>query len=190
MDALVQASEYEHALAPKKSLPGSLLKEPRLMFYMVGGVVILLAAASYLSDQRISDLLRWVEQIFGISYALIYGALLGAGVFAWGRLSRPNDRAFWFELGCQAAGGIATLSLTFTLLGISLGVGSLSEKTIDVDSIQTIIQEITRHFSTAFMTTVVGLPTANMLRAALALRKVKLDQTQQTRHKLLLGETP
>ncbi|PCJ38687.1 MAG: hypothetical protein COA99_11475, partial [Moraxellaceae bacterium] len=64
--------------------------------------------------------------------------------------------------------------------GISLGIGSLADKTIDPQSIQMIIQDLTKHFSTAFMTTVVGLPTANILRAAIALRHVRLQSVNNS----------
>ena len=147
----------------------------RLLMPIVGGVVILLALASFLTDQRVSALLFWLHQVFGWGYAVIYGVLLGAGLCAWRRLLFTKETAFWMELGQQAAGGIATLSLTFTLLGISLGIGALTDKTIEPQTIQSIIQELTGHFSTAFMTTVVGLPTACALRAALALRYVRLQ---------------
>jgi len=142
-----------------------------------GAVVILLAFASFLTDQRLSGLLTWLLEVFGWGYAIFYGLLLGTGIGAWRRLLLSKEIEFWMELGQQAAGGIATLSLTFTLLGISLGIGSLTDKTIEPQTIQLIIQDLTGHFSTAFMTTVVGLPTASALRAALALRYVRLKQS-------------
>ena len=154
-------------------------KRAQLILLVLGVAVILLALASYLTNQRLSGLLDWLQQVFGWGYALFYGVLLGTALYAWHRLtSEGKDTDYWLELGQQAAGGIATLSLTFTLLGISLGIGSLSEKTIDLTTIQSIIQELTTHFSTAFMTTVVGLPTSNILRAIIALRFVRLQASQ------------
>jgi len=149
-----------------------------LLLMVFGGVVIFLAIASFLTNQRLSGLLTWLLQVFGWGYAFFYGILLIAGVYAWRRLLCSEKTAFWMELGQQAAGGIATLSLTFTLLGISLGIGSLTDKTIEPQTIQLIIQDLTSHFSTAFMTTVVGLPTASALRAALALRYVRLQKAE------------
>ncbi|PCJ34850.1 MAG: hypothetical protein COA99_14245, partial [Moraxellaceae bacterium] len=147
----------------------NLRKQPSLPLTIVGVVVILLAIASYLTDQRLSGIFDWLQQVFGWGYALIYGVLLAIALVAWSRLADGHETKYWLEVGQQAAGGIATLSLTFTLLGISLGIGSLADKTIDPQSIQMIIQDLTKHFSTAFMTTVVGLPTANILRAAISL---------------------
>ena len=166
-----------------KSIMSSSIKQSVLIAYVVGAVVIFLALTSYLMNRHITDLLMWMQQVFGWGYALVYGSLLGVALFAWQRLSVCMDAgvntenrqpAYWYELGQQAAGGIATLSLTFTLLGISLGIGALSDKTIDPESVQVIIQELTGHFSTAFMTTVVGLPTAAVLRAMMSLRYVRL----------------
>lgn len=151
------------------------LPEKSWMFLSVMGVgVILLALTSYITDQRLNALFEWMQQVFGWGYALMYSVLLAVALFSFHRLNADKESVFWLELGQQTAGGIATLSLTFTLLGISLGIGALSDKTIDPTTIQSIIRELTRHFSTAFMTTVVGLPTANCLRALISLKYVRL----------------
>lgn len=172
------------------SLAMSIHRHHRLLGIIVGMTAILLALTSFATDLRLSDLFVWLQNVFGWGYALVYVVLLGTGVYCWRQLSiavlkkspaqidrntQVNASKYWLELGQQAAGGIATLSLTFTLLGISLGIGALSDKTIDPQSVQGIIQELTGHFSTAFMTTVVGLPTANILRAAIALRHVRIQ---------------
>lgn len=149
-------------------------EKPRVVVSLMGAGIIFLALASYITDQRLSALFDWMQQVFGWGYALIYSVLVAGALFSYYRLSADKDSKYWLELGQQTAGGIATLSLTFTLLGISLGIGALSDKTIDPTTIQSIIQELTRHFSTAFMTTVVGLPTANCLRALISLKYVRL----------------
>ena len=158
---------------------------------VMGAGVIMLALASYITDQRLSALFEWMQQVFGWGYALMYALLVAGALFSFRRLSAAKDSRYWFELGQQTAGGIATLSLTFTLLGISLGIGALSDKTIDPTTIQGIIQELTRHFSTAFMTTVVGLPTANCLRALISLKYVRLtlDDVEESKNSIEVGET-
>ncbi len=169
------------------------LPEKTWMILSVIGVgIIVLALASYITDQRLSALFEWMQQVFGWGYALIYSLLLGGALFSFNKLSSGKDSVYWLELGQQTAGGIATLSLTFTLLGISLGIGALSDKTIDPTTIQSIIQELTRHFSTAFMTTVVGLPTANCLRALISLKYVRLtlDGVKEPTNSLEAGENP
>ena len=159
---------------------------------VMGAGVILLALASYITDQRLSALFDWMQQVFGLGYALMYSVLVAGAVISYHRLSAAKDSVYWLEMGQQTAGGIATLSLTFTLLGISLGIGALSDKTIDPTTIQSIIQELTRHFSTAFMTTVVGLPTANCLRALISLKYVRLtlDAESESNNSLETGEKP
>ena len=73
----------------------------------------------------------------------------------------------WFETGVQSANAIATLALTYTLLGISLGIGSLSGHELNYTTIPNIIKNLTMHFSMAFMTTVIGLPVSAVLRSLL-----------------------
>lgn len=163
-----------------------------MVLCVVGIGIILLALASYITDQRLGALLDWMQQVFGWGYALMYSLLLWVSLFSLYRLNVNRDSAYWLELGQQTAGGIATLSLTFTLLGISLGIGSLSDKTIDPTTIQKIIQELTQHFSTAFMTTVVGLPTANFLRALISLKYVRVtrDRELDPKNSFEVGEAP
>ncbi|MBT5675541.1 MAG: hypothetical protein HOJ07_07615, partial [Rhodospirillaceae bacterium] len=48
---------------------------------------------------------------------------------------------------------------------ISLGIAALSESQLTPDTVQDIIGQLTRHFSMAFLTSVVGVPAAAALRA-------------------------
>ena len=85
---------------------------------------------------------------------------------------------FWNETGEHAANAVATLALTYTLLGISLGIGTLADQELTPQTIQPVIRGLTEHFSLAFMTTVVGLPTAAILRAIVAITNVHLTSAQ------------
>ena len=143
--------------------------------YGLGGLVILMAFAVYMTQTELSVILAWLEQVFSVSFVIIYLLLMGLGILACVRLDCEKQQAYWYEVGQQASGGVATLALTYTLLGLSMGIGSLSGQEITPDSIQGIIQGLTEHFSTAFMTTVVGLPSANALRAFVSIRRVKLQ---------------
>ena len=137
---------------------------------MVAGVgVILLAVASGVSLKRPSEVLAWLQEVFGWAFALPYMGLMALGVYAIVRLSEAPGSRFARELGLQAASGVATLALTFTLLGISLGIGGLTGEALTPANVQDVIASLTGHFSMAFMTTVVGLPSAALLRAAVAL---------------------
>ena len=77
------------------------------------------------------------------------------------------EKKLWFETGIQLSNLISTIALTYTLLGISLGIGELSSSKLDVDTINETISKLTEQFSMAFMTSVVGLPLSGVLRSAL-----------------------
>jgi len=145
--------------------------------YGVGGLIILMALAVYLTQMEISGILAWMEEVFSITFISVYLALMALGVYAGWQISQGVVPSYWHEIGQQAAGGVATLALTFTLLGLSLGIGSLADQDISPDTITQIIQGLTGHFSTAFMTTVVGLPSANALRAFVSITWAKSQLT-------------
>lgn len=146
------------------------VKWSRWVLTGTGSVIILLAMASYLTNKALPDLLAWAQQVFGWGFAGIYAVLLICGAYACQSVKANEKSAYYWEMAQQAGNGIATLALTFTLLGISLGIGSLSEQSLTPDTIQNIIGELTAQFSTAFMTTVVGLPSATLLRAWSSIR--------------------
>jgi hypothetical protein len=75
----------------------------------------------------------------------------------------------------HAANGIATLALTYTLFGISLGIGDLAGQNLTPDTVQAVIRGLTERFSLAFMTTVIGLPTSALLRALLSITAAWID---------------
>jgi hypothetical protein len=84
--------------------------------------------------------------------------------------------------GLQACNGIATIALTFTLLGISLGIGSLSHGGLTPETINDIIAELTNYFSMAFMTSVIGLPLSAVLRTLLILINTTTMNSDQPVH--------
>jgi hypothetical protein len=95
-------------------------------------------------------------------------------------------RKFWFETGLQVSNLISTLALTYTLLGISLGIGELSSSKLDIDTINQTISKLTQQFSMAFMTSVIGLPLSGLLRSILIIIYEHLTvQSLKTSPKLL-----
>lgn len=144
---------------------------------ILGASIILLAIASYATNMTLVDLLSYVEQVFSLSFLLLFLPLVFfAGYSIWMVNQQEHDenqRMFWFEVGQQAANGISTLALTFTLLGISVGIGILSKQSLRPDTVNEVIGVLTQQFSMAFMTTVVGLPTATMSRAFLSISFAK-----------------
>jgi len=144
----------------------------RATSFVLGGVVIALAIATAASPLTTADIAGWAERVFGPTFVVLFLTLVGAALFCWVRVGQLHDNPAqsrpWFEGGMHAASGVATLALTYTLLGISLGIGSLADQELTSNTVQSVIQGLTGHFSMAFMTTVIGLPTAALLRALLS----------------------
>lgn len=95
---------------------------------------------------------------------------------AMNEAAEPGQVLFWRDVGFYAAGGIATAALTWTLFGISLGIGSLARTELAPATIQAVIADLTRHFGMAFVTTIIGLPLATLLRALVGLLAVRVQR--------------
>jgi hypothetical protein len=117
-----------------------------------------------------------LQNVFSWSFVIIFSGLFSMAVVAGASIKVGKNNDFLFDAGMQAANGISTLALTFTLLGISLGIGTLSEQPLTPSSVNEMIGELTRQFSMAFMTTVVGLPSSAILRAWVSLRYTKIEK--------------
>jgi hypothetical protein len=151
----------------------------RAISLMLGGLVVVLAAAAMSTSMSTADIIARVQEIFGITFISMMGGLVLTALYCWSMAGRSGDGRFWTEAGLQAANGIATLALTYTLLGISLGIGTLAEQELTPDTVRHVIRGLTSQFSLAFMTTVVGLPTAAILRTLLVITHAR-TQCQQT----------
>ncbi len=152
----------------------------RALSYLLGALALTLAAAVFATSLAPSEIAQWTLEVFGISFTLLFSALVFLSLFAWVRLGQyPQKREFWLEVGLHGANGVSTLALTFTLLGISLGIGTLAEQELTPDTVQMIIADLTKHFSLAFLTTVVGLPSAAILRALLSITHKRLDDEKE-----------
>jgi hypothetical protein len=138
--------------------------------YALGLLVLGLAATTYLTGQDTTEVIAGTVRIFGTTFLAAFAGLVLGALFCWIRLQdkvTADDRQFWLGAGMHAASGVATLALTYTLLGISLGIGELADQDLNPETVRAIVRELTGHFSLAFLTTVVGLPTAAALRALL-----------------------
>lgn len=142
----------------------------RALSYLLGALCIGLAGAVFATSMAPTAIAEWTLEVFGVSFVALFSGLVFLSLFAWVRMGQmPKVRDFWLEVGLHGANGVSTLALTFTLLGISLGIGTLAEQELTPDTVQPIIRDLTKHFSLAFLTTVVGLPTAAVLRAILSI---------------------
>jgi len=139
--------------------------------YLMGAVVLAAAAAAAVWSLRIGDIAGWAFDVLGAGFIGLLTLLVLATAYCLVQLRRARDDAdaadFWLVAGVQLAGGVATLALTYTLFGISLGIGSLAGQGLSPETVQGIIRELTASFSLAFMTTVVGLPLSAVLRTVL-----------------------
>tara|TARA_B100001964_G_scaffold165427_1_gene181654 strand:- start:1222 stop:1746 length:525 start_codon:yes stop_codon:yes gene_type:complete len=149
---------------------------PRAFSYTLGAFVVAVAVAASISSTSLPEIVGWAERIFGVTFLAIAGGLVFVTVYSWTRIiEHPGDKV-WLETGLQAANGITTLALTYTLLGISLGVGSMADNELSADTVQTVVRNLTAQFSMAFLTTVVGLPLSAVLRTMLLVTHARQQQ--------------
>ena len=148
----------------------------RTLSFFLGIVVLGLFAAAMATSLDAGDILTWAREVFGVTFLLALSALVVTVLHCWMRLEADGapDTAR-LETGLHAANGVATLALTYTLLGISLGIGSLANQDLGPETIQVVIRDLTGHFSMAFLTTVVGLPVSAVLRAMLMIRTKRIE---------------
>jgi len=151
----------------------------RTMSYFLGAVVLALAMALALGALEPGQILAWAARVLGLVFLGLLSLLILATLYCWQRLLTheltPQQRLAWHEAGLHAANGIATLALTYTLFGISLGIGELAGQNLTPDTVQDVIRSLTERFSLAFMTTVIGLPTSALLRALLSISAAWVD---------------
>jgi hypothetical protein len=173
-----------------KALTQTFGEGSRAFSYTLGTFVTVLAIGSVASSVSLPEIFDWAKKIFGVTFLGFVGSLVFVAVYSWAKiLERPGNKV-WLEAGLQAANGITTLALTYTLLGVSLGVGSLAENELSPDTVQTIVRDLTAQFSMAFLTTVVGLPTSAILRTVLLVTHARSSQSQdlETQGLKILGQ--
>jgi len=128
------------------------------------------AAGVALWSRDASEIASWSLAVLGPGFIALLAALVLVSAFSLVRLMASSGRAeedFWVNVGVQAANGVMTLALTYTLLGISLGIGTLAGQELTPETVRGVIQDLTANFSRAFLTTVIGLPVSAALRAVL-----------------------
>ena len=157
----------------------------RAMSYFLGAVVLALAMALALGAVEPGHILAWAARVLGLVFLGLLSMLILATLYCWqcllARQLTPQQRLAWHEAGLHAANGIATLALTYTLFGISLGIGELAGQNLTPDTVQEVIRGLTERFSLAFMTTVIGLPTSALLRALLSISAAWVDAKSTTK---------
>jgi len=136
---------------------------------VLGGLVLIgLALTLLLFGVAPKDLFAATRDTLGLLFiALALGLVLTVMIAAAKIRDTQLDRqlkSVWLHIGLHAANGIATVALTFTLFGISAGIGELAAGDLNIDTINTVIASLTDQFGMAFMTSVVGLPLSALMR--------------------------
>ena len=150
----------------------------RAISFLLGLAALALATSVAIGTLRPGEIARLILETFGTAFLILLVALIFAALLCWVRQTGLGHdgarRRPWSEAALQAADGISTLALTFTLLGISLGIGTLAERALTPETVQLVVRDLTKHFSLAFMTTVVGLPVSAALRALVRVTEARL----------------
>ena len=168
---------------------------------MLGGLVIGLASFVMFTGQSAAMAVAWVFEVLGLPFLLLLASLVFVGLLCLIKLlatrampygtKRDTQRIKWLQAGLQSCNGIATLALTFTLLGISLGIGRLSDGGLTPENINSVIADLTAHFSLAFMTSVIGLPLSAAMRTALIVCNASLmAASENLSQKMVLEPDP
>jgi len=156
-----------------RAFSGLLGQGSRAASYMLGGVVLITAAAVALLSKDMSSVAGWALDVLGVGFLALLGGLVFVTALSLVRMLDAKgdymERDFWLDVGIQSANGVTTLALTYTLLGISLGIGGLSAQQLSPETVQAVIRQLTGNFSLAFMTTVIGLPLSAGLRALMTI---------------------
>ena len=135
----------------------------------LGCILISLVFFVYLTENEPFEVFNMATSILGSTFILLISLLTFFSIICITNVItlKLYEKKLWFETGIQLSNLISTIALTYTLLGISLGIGDLSSSKLDVDTINETISKLTEQFSMAFMTSVVGLPLSGILRSIL-----------------------
>ena len=158
--------------------------------WFFGLLVIMFFTYMIATGNHPKKMLDWSFSTLGTSFIVIFSILVFATLFCIFKLntSENNIKKFWLETGMQFSNSISIIALTFTLLGISLGIGELSSAKLDLNTINQTIGKLTEQFSMAFMTSVIGLPVSAIFKSALIINFEHFLSHENTELKLLKGE--
>lgn len=145
----------------------------RSLAYFLGVIVIALAIGKAATSLDTATIAAWTWHVYGATFLALFALMTFVTLFCWTQMRNSADRGpVWFEAGMHAAGGIAILALTFTLLGICMGIASLNGQELSPETIHEVMGRLTANFSMAFLADVLGLPTSSALRALLSVTAV------------------
>ena len=98
----------------------------------VGTAVLVAAVASAMVGLDLREIADWAFEVFSVTFMVILGIMLAGFAYCLVRLIEcrkdGENGDVWLEAAVHLAGGVATVALTYTLLGISLGIGTLADE--------------------------------------------------------------
>ena len=152
----------------------------RALAYLLGWIVLVLAIAVLVTGHSAREIVAATIHTLSPTFVVIALSLILLALLAWLRVQveelTPCERNAWQETGLQATSCLANLALVYTLFGISLGIASLADEPLSAATAPAIIGRLTKSFSMAFLTTVVALPIATLLRALIAVTVARLPE--------------
>lgn len=152
---------------------------------LLGTLILILLIYVLTTNNDPTFLLNWLISILGNTFIVFLLFLSITSIICIINVCsvEMSKKKLWFESGLQLSNLIATIALTYTLLGISLGIGELSASKLEVGTINQTISRLTNQFSMAFMTSVIGLPLSGILRSILVIcyerSKIKINLISQ-----------
>lgn len=138
---------------------------------LLGTLIIILLTYVLTTNNDPSFIFNWLISVLGNTFIAFLLFLSITSIICIINVCSVEEskKKLWFESGLQLSNLIATIALTYTLLGISLGIGELSASKLDVGTINQTISKLTNQFSMAFITSVIGLPLSGILRSILVI---------------------
>ncbi len=138
---------------------------------LLGSIILILLFYATIKGYEPFFIHNWAKSVLGYSFIFLTLTLTLLSLISILNIhnSKIYEKKLWFETGIQLSNIISTTALTYTLLGISLGIGELSSSNLNVDTINETVSKLTKQFSMAFMTSVIGLPLSAVLRGILVI---------------------
>ena len=138
---------------------------------LLGTLIVILLIYVLTTNNDPSFIFNWLISVLGNTFIVFLLFLSITSIICIINVCSVEEskKKLWFESGLQLSNLIATIALTYTLLGISLGIGELSASKLEVGTINQTISRLTNQFSMAFMTSVIGLPLSGILRSILVI---------------------
>jgi len=167
----------------------------RCFSYIGGAAIVGFAIILFFYGQTPGSFIGWIANMLSWSFICLLSSLVMACMFCVIKiLNTPSNAVdqcqYWQQIGLQSSSAIATLALTYTLLGISMGIGSLSGHEMSADNVNQIISDLTAQFSMAFMTSVIGLPVSAAFRTILVVAPLKPRSDSDAPQPLPLASLP